>query len=101
MFAVFVVLLPPNSTKYCVPQAKEQQEQLYTLLLYNKDTYEKDILFIIIINFKTLKTMEKKNLKWYDAPQVEVVEMEMEGMLCLSTGFAEGEGGGGGEIEFD
>ena len=29
--------------------------------------------------------MEKKNLKWYDAPQVEVVEMELEGMLCLST----------------
>ena len=29
--------------------------------------------------------MEKKNLKWYETPQVEVVEMELEGMLCLST----------------
>ena len=28
--------------------------------------------------------MEKKNLKWYDAPQVEVVEMEMQQFLCAS-----------------
>ena len=44
--------------------------------------------------------MEKKNLKWYEAPQMEVVEMEMQGMLCLSTGLAEGECESGGEIEF-
>ena len=28
--------------------------------------------------------MEKKNLKWYEAPQVEVVEMELQGILCNS-----------------
>ena len=35
--------------------------------------------------------MEKKNLKWYEAPQVEVVEMEMQGAVLLSaSGLNEG-----------
>ena len=44
--------------------------------------------------------MEKKNLKWYDAPQVEVVEMELQGMLCVSTN-AEGVGDGNDNTEFN
>lgn len=28
--------------------------------------------------------MEKKNLKWYEAPQTEIVEMELQGILCGS-----------------
>ena len=44
------------------------------------------------INFKSIKSMDKKNLKWYEAPQVEVVEMELQGMLCLSAGRDPDEG---------
>ena len=28
--------------------------------------------------------MDKKDLKWYEAPAVEVVEMKHEGFLCAS-----------------
>ena len=28
--------------------------------------------------------MDKKDLKWYEAPQMEVVEMKHEGFLCAS-----------------
>ena len=30
--------------------------------------------------------MEKKDLKFYVAPQVELVDVELEGFLCESTG---------------
>ena len=48
--------------------------------------------------------MEKKNLKWYDAPQVEVVEMEMSvSMLAGSSGSSstgqEGMGGDNGDSD--
>lgn len=29
--------------------------------------------------------MDKKNLKWYESPIVEVVETELEGFLCASN----------------
>lgn len=38
--------------------------------------------------------MEKKDLKFYEAPQLDVVEMEIEGFLCASTnaeGIEEGD----------
>jgi len=28
--------------------------------------------------------MDQKDLKWYEAPQMEVVEMKHEGFLCAS-----------------
>ena len=35
--------------------------------------------------------MEKNQLKFYEAPAVEVVEMEVQGMLCTSGGgYTEG-----------
>jgi hypothetical protein len=33
--------------------------------------------------------MDKKDLKWYEAPQMEVVEMKHEGFLCASGGDPE------------
>ena len=30
--------------------------------------------------------MEKKDLKMYEAPAVEIVEMEAQGVICASTG---------------
>ena len=29
--------------------------------------------------------MEKKNLKWYEAPQVEIVEMELQNAVLLTV----------------
>ena len=34
--------------------------------------------------------MDKKNLKFYDAPATEVVELEVEGFLCESAGTTGG-----------
>ena len=35
--------------------------------------------------------MEKKDFKMYEAPVMEVVEMEVQGMLCISGGgYTEG-----------
>ena len=39
--------------------------------------------------------MEKRELKFYETPAVEVVEMKMEGILCVSVDFEDGEGGWG------
>ena len=30
--------------------------------------------------------MEKKELKWYESPVVEVVQMEVEGAICATSG---------------
>ena len=37
--------------------------------------------------------MEKNQLKWYDAPIVEVVELEVQKMLCGSTNVDDWEQG--------
>ena len=29
--------------------------------------------------------MEKKELKWYEAPMVEAIDMEVQTILCVST----------------
>ena len=31
--------------------------------------------------------MEKKELKMYEAPAVEIVEVEAQGVICASDGF--------------
>ena len=36
----------------------------------------------------------KKTTKCYDAPQVEVIEIEPQGLLCASGGVATNAGGG-------
>ncbi len=38
--------------------------------------------------------MKKNNRKRYEAPQVEVIEIEPQGMLCASGGVATSAGGG-------
>ena len=38
--------------------------------------------------------MDKKELKFYVAPALEIVETELEGFLCGSNGGDGGEGGG-------
>lgn len=40
--------------------------------------------------------MEKKELKWYSTPDVEIIETEAEGFLCASPS-----GGGGQDIDPD
>ena len=34
--------------------------------------------------------MDKKDLKWYESPVSEVVEVEIEGFLCASAGTSGG-----------
>ena len=34
--------------------------------------------------------MDKKELKFYDAPACEVVELKIQGMLCVSAGTTGG-----------
>ena len=36
--------------------------------------------------------MDKKVLKWYETPAVEVVELEIEGFLCASEPSTNAEG---------
>ena len=38
--------------------------------------------------------MEKKNFKVYEAPAVEVVETELQGLICSSIDTGGGEAGG-------
>ena len=38
--------------------------------------------------------MKKNNRKRYEAPQVEVIEIESQGILCASGGVATNAGGG-------
>jgi hypothetical protein len=38
--------------------------------------------------------MKKNNRKRYEAPQVEVIEIEPQGLLCASGGVATSAGGG-------
>ena len=41
--------------------------------------------FLIVTNILNfLKIMDKKELKFYDAPACEVVELKLQGMLCGS-----------------
>ena len=49
--------------------------------------------FINKLNFKK-KIMDKKDLKMYEAPSLEVVELEQEGFLCASPA-----GGGSEDID--
>ena len=48
--------------------------------------------------------MDKKELKFYEAPAVELVETELEGFLCVSDlddeDLGEGESGGSGGGDF-
>ena len=56
------------------------------------------ILFIqhyLILNLKK-QIMDKKELKFYEAPACDVVELKLQGMLCGSKG----DGGEGGGTEF-
>ena len=48
----------------------------------------------IIQNFKSLKlTQMKKTEKCYEAPQVEVIEIETQSVLCASGGAVTSAGG--------
>ncbi len=42
--------------------------------------------------------MDKKELKFYEAPMANVVELKLQGMLCTSD-FIPGEGESGGTTE--
>ena len=58
------------------------------------------ILYINIIHFLNIKNiMDKKELKFYEAPACEVVELNLQGILCASGDNdpenVEGEGMGG------
>ena len=44
--------------------------------------------------------MDKKDLKWYEAPVMEVVDVEVEGFLCGSNG-SNAENVGSEEPEWD
>ena len=43
--------------------------------------------------------MEKKDLKFYEAPAFEVVELEIESMLCASPTGGGSEGIGGDDLD--
>ena len=44
--------------------------------------------------------MEKKNLKMYEAPAVEIVEMEAQGVICASDNDTNEEIPGGGNFDW-
>ena len=62
----------PNSDRYSALETgvKIERKKIYSSLYY---------LLIIKQNI-----MEKKILKWYEAPACEVIETELEGFLCGS-----------------
>ena len=63
------------------------------------ETLNNIILFINILNI--LKIMDKKELKFYEAPASEVVELKLQGMLCASGDEPEPTDGGSEEIPSD
>ena len=45
--------------------------------------------------------MDKKELKFYEAPAMDVVELKLQGMLCESNPGGDGQPGGGTEFSED